>query len=63
MDIVILCIAGCISRNAVMIVLRDSQEIIIIDVYAFMTQQAQALFVVSKVVMHALNTDCAKKKI
>ena len=61
MDIVILCIAGCISRNAVMIVLRDSQEIIMH--ICFMTQQAQALFVVSKVVMRALNTDCAKKKI
>ena len=61
MDIVIFCIAGCISRNAVMIVLRDSQEIIMC--ICFMTQQAQALFVVSKVVMRALNTDCAKKKI
>ena len=31
--IVIFCIAGCILRNAVMIVLRDSQEIIMHMLY------------------------------
>ena len=33
MDIVIFCIAGCISRNAVMIVLSDLQEIIVHMLY------------------------------